>query len=116
MMINTREIASEYRLSHWARIMEERVQSGMTVKAYCEQTGICGNTYYYWQRRLREASCEQLMKSSNLPVFREVRIEEPAAPPEPCPQLRISIGGIHMTADKTYPTEKLAELLRNLSC
>ena len=59
-MINTREIADEYRLSHWAQVLQERAQSGLSIKAYCKQIGICGNTYYYWQRRVRAAACEML--------------------------------------------------------
>ncbi len=56
-MINTREIAEEYRLSHWAQVMRERSQSGLSIKAFCQQAGMCTNTYFYWQRKLREAAC-----------------------------------------------------------
>jgi transposase-like protein len=125
-MINTRAIAAEYRLSHWAQVMQERMQSGLSIKAYCKQIGICGNTYFYWQRKVRAAACEQLALSvpekSNLPApgFTEVRVMEPAAPPAlpEAPRtnrLRIEIGNIQMTADSTYPPDKLAGLLRELT-
>ena len=58
--MNTREIAVEYRLSHWAGIMRERKESGLSVKAFCEKAGFHENIYYYWQRRLREAACGEL--------------------------------------------------------
>ena len=64
-MTNTREIAKEYRLSHWAQVMQERVTSGMSVKEYCKHIGICGNTYFYWQRRLREAACGQVIEEES---------------------------------------------------
>jgi len=57
-MINTREIAEEYRLTHWAQVMQERTQSGLSIKAFCKQIGICGNTYFYWQRRVRAAAAQ----------------------------------------------------------
>ena len=124
-MINTREIAEEYRLSHWSQIMQERVQSGLTVKAFCKQIGICENTYFYWQRRVRAAVCEQLVStrpesiSTNLPVpsFTEVSVVDPATPPAvtKTSQLRIEVGNIQMTADSTYPPDKLAALLREMS-
>ena len=60
-MINTREVAEEYRMSHWAQIMRERIESGLSIKAFCRQMGICGNTYFYWQRKLRKAACEALL-------------------------------------------------------
>jgi len=60
-MVSTREIAEEYRLGHWAQVMQGREQSGLSIKAYCQQIGICGNRYYYWQRKLREAACAELL-------------------------------------------------------
>jgi len=54
--MNTREIAGGYRLTHWAQIMHERQESGMSIKAYCKQQGFHENVYYYWQRKLREAA------------------------------------------------------------
>jgi len=65
-MVNTREIAEEYRLSHWAQIMQERAESGLSIKAYCRQLGIGSNTYFYWQRKLREAACHGLAVSPQL--------------------------------------------------
>lgn len=56
VMINMREIAAEYRLSHWSQIMQERVASGKSIKAYCELNGIHQNVYHYWQRKLRAAA------------------------------------------------------------
>lgn len=60
-MVNTRAIAAEYRLTHWAGIIQERAESGLSIKAYCLREDICQNTYYYWQRKLREAACEKLI-------------------------------------------------------
>jgi len=65
-VVNTREIAKEYRLSHWAQVMNERAQSGLSIKAFCKQVGICGNTYFYWQRRLRETACQELLPDSKV--------------------------------------------------
>jgi hypothetical protein len=59
-MVNMREIAAEYRLSHWAEIIRERNESGKSIKAYCESIGIRQNVYHYWQKKLREAACERL--------------------------------------------------------
>lgn len=62
--MNTREIAIEYRLSHWAGIIQERNASGMSVKAYCEAIGLHTNVYHYWQRKLREAAYTQLQPTT----------------------------------------------------
>ena len=122
-MINTREIAEEYRLSHWSQIMQERIKSGLSIKAYCKQIGICGNTYFYWQRKLREAACGQLAlgqdedSHTNLPSthFAEIKVSESMLPEKSQQgQVRVEAAGVHITADGAYPTEKLATLLREL--
>ena len=46
--MNTRSIAAEYRLSHWAQLMQERAQRGLTVRPYRVETGIYEKTYFYW--------------------------------------------------------------------
>jgi len=64
-MINTREIATEYRLSHWAQIIRERQESGLSIRAYCKQAGFHENRFFYWQRRVRRAACEQLTENNH---------------------------------------------------
>jgi len=59
--MNTREIAAEYRLSHWAQKMRERQESGLNIREYCQIEGYHENVYYYWQRKLREAACQELV-------------------------------------------------------
>lgn len=68
--MNTRKIASEYRLAYWTQIMRRKRESGLNVKAFCESEGFHENKYYYWQRKLREATCEQMaeMQSEQVQV------------------------------------------------
>ena len=127
-MVNTREVATEYRLSHWAQIVRERAESGSSIRAYCKEIGICENTYFYWQRRLRKAACEQLGKyeaeqKSVQPCFVEIEVaEQRVLPTLPAPsvlapspsQLQIKVAGVQITADSAYPPEQLAALLREL--
>ena len=122
--MNTREIATEYRLSHWSEIMRDRKASGLSIKAYCKNAGFHENVYYYWQKRLREATCSQLMNLENqtnlTPIgFTEIKLSETRAmPPAPAGfhgQLQINTGGIQITADCGYPVEKLAVLLREVT-
>lgn len=66
--MNTQKVTQEYRLSQWMKIIQKRHDSGQNVKDFCEDTGITPNSYYYWQRKLREAACTELMpieESSN---------------------------------------------------
>ena len=61
--MNTRAIATEYRQAQWRKILRERRESGLSIKAYCEINGIHENTYYYWQKKLRETLCEEIERA-----------------------------------------------------
>ena len=52
--MDTRKITAEYRLAQWSEIMQKRVDRGQSIKAFCEEENIKRNTYFYWQRKLRE--------------------------------------------------------------
>lgn len=79
--MDTRAMAREVRLNYWTGILQGRAESGQTVRGYCEANGINEKSYYYWQRRLREAACETLSvqrgEMSRLPdtTFAEVPLQ-----------------------------------------
>jgi len=117
--MNTREIASELRLSHWAQIMRERSASGMSIRGYCKSTGICENVYYYWQRKLREAACDELVVAQSkqekalVPtgwaVCKAAETEMPQRSP-----LIIEIGGCRIAVEADADLELLARTCRML--
>jgi len=116
--MDTRKVAAEYRLSHWAQLMRERKESGLSIKAYCENAGLHQNVYYYWQRKLREAAYEQIAQSEH-PVpagFAEVKLIELPAQGSiaTASQLQIEVHGIRITTDNAYPVDRLAALLQEL--
>jgi transposase-like protein len=70
--VNTSEIASAYRLTHWTQVMWEHQESGQSIKAYCRQVGIGVNTYHYWQRKLRAAAGEALTAREEVEIRQSV--------------------------------------------
>ncbi|MHC1787220.1 MAG: IS66 family insertion sequence element accessory protein TnpB [Christensenellales bacterium] len=52
-------LTRDYRLQQWASIITRRNGSGMTVRAWCDEQGINQKSFYYWQRKLREAAGAQ---------------------------------------------------------
>jgi len=56
--IDTRAIATEYRMSQWQQIMQDRVSSGLNIREYCNSKNMQENTYYYWQKKIRETAYE----------------------------------------------------------
>lgn len=125
--MNTREIAAEYRLSHWAQIIRERKESGLSIRAYCEKHSFHENLYFYWQRKLREEACRQMETSQpaasagglvpagfveikQLPGQSRTSLMDATDAGNLCAE----IAGVKITANGSYPVEKLACLLREL--
>ena len=125
--MNTKAIAKELRMSHWAGIMRERTESGLSVKAFCERAGFHENVYFYWQRKLREAACANLLNAqaegtqiySGSAAFTEVTLPSKKLLPLPempgIGEVRIEAAGIMICADSDYPPANLAELVRGLT-
>lgn len=77
--MDTRQVAHEVRRQQWALVMQERRESGLTIQEFCRAHEIKEKTFYYWQRRLREAVCENLALRQETgivaaPAFAEVRM------------------------------------------
>lgn len=119
--MTTKEMSYQYRLARWTELTKERAELGMSIRAYCAMKGFAENTYFYWQRKLRKAACTQIETEDatlSVPGFTQVALvpasEAPAAENH-AGHLQVQVGGIHLTVDSSYPSEKLAALLRELS-
>jgi hypothetical protein len=69
--MDTKKAATEYRMIQWTQVLQERAASGESIKRFCERKGISKHTYLYWQKKLREAACNQLVsqqETQNPPV------------------------------------------------
>ncbi len=119
--MDTRAAAKEYRLAHWAEIVRDRQESGLSIKAYCEREGIHPNAYYYRQRKLREAACEVIAQGTpaidrNLPapqgwaVCEETNpsLEQQAVPAES--GLTIEIGEFKIKLNGEVSSEQLSKV------
>ena len=47
------KITHQVRAEHWARILNECMNSGMSKTAWCRENGISEKQFFYWQRILR---------------------------------------------------------------
>ena len=50
---------NQNKLTEWAGRVADCRSSGLTVKAWCKENGICEQTYYKWQKRLYEMTLER---------------------------------------------------------
>ena len=114
----------EFRLHHWSGIIKECKESGLSIRAFCENAGIHENRYYYWQKKLREKIRDELVKKSGEKTemiaagFTEVKLSgqfttHSTATISPN-EINIEISGLRIIAGVEYPTAKLVELLREM--
>jgi transposase-like protein len=47
---------SEERTAHWREVVSRQAASGLTVAAFCREASISAPTFYFWRRRLQDAS------------------------------------------------------------
>ena len=124
-MKNTREIAAEYRMSHWAGIMRERASSGLSIRAFCEREGMHVNRYDYWQRRLRAVAAKELMPTKVETVAPVPTGWTQVTPLEESnksivgktmnsPEVTIEIGKCRVSANDSTDTELLAKVCKML--
>ena len=119
-IVNTREIAAEYRLSHWAQIMQERSESGMSIKAYCKSIGLHQNVYHYWQKKLREAAI--MVTNAQKETGTEISAQAPqgwalcetAKLQSVQDTIEIEIGKSRVTANADTSQELLSKVCRTL--
>ena len=114
--MNTRNIASEYRLAHWAQATRERADRGLSVRAYCIETGIHENTYFYWQRKLREAACSGIQSAVSdekavIPNGWALCVKGKQAQTQ---ELTVEVGGCRIRVSSDTDPELLTKVCRTL--
>ena len=61
------QLAQQVRIQQWMQIVDDRVQSGLTINDYCSLHGIPRNQYFYWLRRIRRAAIQEIPQFAELP-------------------------------------------------
>lgn len=77
----------DVRLRSWIPVLEAQADSGLSKKAFCEQNNISENTFYRWQRYLRQKLLEGYDPYENQTDIQESRpeptfVELPLTPSE----------------------------------
>ena len=98
-------IKKEIKHSEWAEMVKRRKESGLTVNEWCRQNGINLKTYYYRQKRMRQAVCNELEVHDIVPL-------EPVNDSEQkSEKIEISVGDVKITLPENFNEETLRRLL-----
>jgi len=117
--MDTKKVATEYRLSQWAQMIQTKLNNGQNVKDFCQSSGISKHTYFYWQRKLREAACKELAKTeehTNIIPSGWMQLK-PKHEPHENESLDIEVNNCHVTVKADTDPEllkKVCNILRSL--
>ena len=65
---------AQNKLALWAERISECRNSGQSVKVWCQENGICEQTYYRWQKRLFEmVQAQQEIQFAEVTPLQQVR-------------------------------------------
>ena len=108
--MNAREVTTNYRMKEWTGIVQDRINSGLSINEYCKQNGLSRNAYFYWLKKIRNRiiidAPALTEESTQSPIsFQELSIPKPSVPVV-TPQDQISIGINGMTINVTKDTSK----------
>lgn len=53
LSVKISEVKQEYQLQEWSGMLREQKESGLSVKAWCQEHGLAEHIYYYRLRKLR---------------------------------------------------------------
>jgi hypothetical protein len=119
--MDTRAIATGYRMAQWTQALQERASKGESIKEFCQSKGVSRNTYFYWQRKLRETATKQITQenaadSQALVPNGWAVCEEARAESEPEESsVSIEIGKCRVKAGADTSPELLAKVCRVLT-
>ena len=60
LSVKISEVKQEYQLQVWSGMLQQRKESGLSVKEWCREQGLAEHTYYYRLRKLRQTACTAL--------------------------------------------------------
>ena len=114
-----REITTEIRLTQWTQIMQERIASGLSVAAFCKERGIGRHSYFYWQKKLREAAVSRMVPTAEpsqalVPIGWAAVMEE-TAPVLESQTLTLRIGSAEIEVREGFDEALLASVIKTLS-
>ena len=114
--MDTQKVATQYRLSQWAKVIQERQESGQSIKGFCQATGISKSQYFYWQRKLRNVACTELaIQEKSMDPIPSGWIQLASAQTQQMKEvLDIEINGFHISVNAGTDPELLKKVCRVL--
>lgn len=69
-MNEIQNVKRELNLRQWSDIIADRQASGKSIKQYCKEHHLRENTYYYWQKIIREQTIASVEENISSPLVK----------------------------------------------
>ena len=56
--MNVTDLKTQMHMQEWAKLIEARQHSGLSIKVWCQQNNLPESQYYYYLKKLRLAACD----------------------------------------------------------
>jgi transposase-like protein len=47
---------TDQKREYWSNLIAEQEASGQTIRAFCQEQGVGGNSFYYWRKKLQKSA------------------------------------------------------------
>ena len=113
-MMKTQLIVKDIQHRAWADMVQQQINSGLSIRDWCEQNQITTKTFYYRRKHVREE-----LIAANQPVFAELMPPSQVINPEPYgdfrPQLTVAVNKAVISIDQNTPLNLFKEILMVVS-
>lgn len=115
--MDIQSVKQNVQMSQWAEIIRDRVDSGSTIKEYCDSHGLSRNAYFYWLRKLRKSAMQ-----NNSMTFAELTAPEDEAKAIPTvskddfkTKIELNVAGVRIAVNESTPKDLLEMVLEVVS-
>lgn len=120
MATGVQELKLAVRMQEWSVRIAECRNSGMSVRAWCNEQGISVQTYYLWEKRFVEKATRQLSLPASTRAGLLMRINPETMPSDEMNTVGSCITIRHGESVITLPAgssvEAVADLVKALNC
>ena len=78
-----KEIRAEYRMQEMQKVLQARMESGLTISEWCQQNNFSEGSYYYWLKKIRNNTIEEMNTGNEIVQLPITLQKTPARKAEP---------------------------------
>ena len=111
--MNVQKVNEDIKTKQWIQKIKECRESGLPVKTWCKQNGVCEQTYYKWLKKIREIAIESGAVAAPVTIQTFTPIKQEELPKE---NLIITKGDVRIELPAHTDMTTITNIIRALVC